>query len=103
MTGVESVDGTEPLVVEEPLEIQIAYGPVNERITRQISVTMRTPGADFKLTAGFLLTEGVVRDVNDISHIAAVGDGGNTVRVDLAPEVGINLPSLERNFYTISS
>lgn len=103
VTGIESVDGTETLVVEEPLEIQIAYGRVSERVVKQISVTMRTPGADFEMAAGFLLTEGVVRDANDISRIAAAGDGGDMVRVELAPDVEINLPSLERNFYTTSS
>ena len=44
-----------------------------------------------------------MQDANDISHIAAVGDGGNTVRVELEPEVKVNLQSLERNFYTTSS
>lgn len=103
VTGLASADGVETLAVEEPLEIQLACGAADERIVKQISVTMRTPGADFELAAGFLLTEGVVRDANDIVHVAAVGDGGNTVRVELAPKVEIHLPSLERNFYTTSS
>jgi FdhD protein len=103
VTGLQSADGIETLVAEEPLEIQLAYGGVGQRTVKQISVTMRTPGADFELAAGFLLTEGVVGDANDISHIAAVGDDGNSVRVELAPDVDVNLPSLERNFYTTSS
>jgi FdhD protein len=103
VTGLASTDGIETLAVEEPLEIQIAHGAADKRVVKQISVTMRTPGADFELAVGFLLTEGVIRDANDISHVAAVGDGGNTVRVELSPEVVIHLPSLERNFYTTSS
>ena len=103
VTGMDSTDGIETLAVEEPLEIQIAYGSADHRAVKQISVTMRTPGHDFELAAGFLLTEGVIRDANDISRVAAVGEGGNTVRVELAPDVEINLPSLERNFYTTSS
>jgi len=103
VTGLESDEGIEALAIEEPLEIQLAYGGADKRIVKQISVTMRTPGSDFELAAGFLLTEGVVRDANDISQIATVGDGANTVRVELAPDVEINLQSLERNFYTTSS
>jgi FdhD protein len=103
VTALDPADGLETLVAEEPLEIQLAYGEAGKRTVKQISVTMRTPGADLELAVGFLLTEGVVRDANDISHVAAAGDGGNTVRVELAPEVEINLPSLERNFYTTSS
>jgi FdhD protein len=103
VTRVESADGLETLVAEEPLEIQLAYGSPGERVVKQISVTMRTPGADLELAVGFLLTEGVVRDANDIAGVTAAGDGGNTVRVELSPNVEINLPSLERNFYTTSS
>jgi FdhD protein len=103
VTEIEAADAIETLVVEEPLEIQIAYGGASERVVKQISVTMRTPGADTELAAGFLLTEGVIRDANDITRVEAVGNGGNTVRVELAPDVEINVPSLERNFYTTSS
>jgi FdhD protein len=103
VTGAASVEGIETLAVEEPLEIQIAYGSAHQRTVRPISVTMRTPGQDFELAVGFLLTEGVIRDANDVAQVAAVGNGGNTVRVELAPEVEIHLPSLERNFYTTSS
>jgi len=85
-------------------------------------VTMRTPGHDFDLAAGFLMTEGVVRDSNDIDQITyaanSVGEipatvpaqsalpyqpGRNVVRVELAPNVLVSLANLERNFYTTSS
>src|SRR5208282_6564081 len=49
-------------------------GPRRLRGTRSISVTMRTPGNDFDLAAGFLMTEGVIRDANDIRHITNAGD-----------------------------
>jgi FdhD protein len=61
--------------VEEPLEIQLGYGTAEARAVKSISVTMRTPGYDFELAAGFLMTEGVVRDVNDIERIAYAGAG----------------------------
>jgi FdhD protein len=110
------------LAIEEPLEIQLAYGPSASRQTRSISVTMRTPGNDFDLAAGFLITEGVVRDANDIEQITyaerplrkseeppqtmdalETGSGQNSVRVDLATNVAVSLGTLQRNFYTTSS
>ena len=110
------------LALEEPLEIQLTYGPYDARQTRSISVTMRTPGNDFDLAAGFLMTEGVIRDANDVEQIAYAGDTfnegaqfpqamdvpmtgtkQNTVRVDLAADVEVNVGSLQRNFYTTSS
>jgi FdhD protein len=110
------------LVTEEPLEIQLGFGPVGSRQRKSISVTMRTPGNDFELVAGFLMTEGVVRDANDIEKIAYAmhddpgtkkntetdiplpeGATGNTVRVELVPDVSVSMANLERNFYTTSS
>ncbi|GAA0527205.1 formate dehydrogenase accessory sulfurtransferase FdhD [Saccharopolyspora thermophila] len=90
------------LAAEEPMEIRLDGRP--------LTVTMRTPGSDFDLAAGFLLSEGVVRQSADIAAIrycaGATGDGGNTynvVDVALAPGVAVPDQSLERNFYTTSS
>ena len=107
------------LAAEEPLEIQMGYGPANDRRVKSISVTMRTPGDDFELAAGFLMTEGVVGDANDIERIwyAPHTSSGtlreesalayqplkNIVRVELAPGVEVSLANLQRNFYTTSS
>ena len=127
-TPVEKVAGRtsrqvlDSLAIEEPLEIQLTYGPSNSRQTRSISVTMRTPGNDFDLAAGFLMTEGVIRDANDVEQITYAGHGfsegelspqtmdapkvsskENIVRVDLATDVVVSLGSLQRNFYTTSS
>ncbi len=122
VTGRQSRRISDQLAIEEPLEIQLTYGPLDSRGTRSISVTMRTPGNDFDLAAGFLVTEGVIRDATDIEKIAYAGgsfsegklpaeamDGfkpgpsQNVVQVDLAPDVTVNLGSLQRNFYTTSS
>jgi FdhD protein len=122
VTGHTSHPVEESLAIEEPLEIQIAYGPSSSRQTRSISVTMRTPGNDFDLAAGFLMTEGVIQDANDIMQIAYAGDSldqaaqsphamdalklgskQNTVRVDLAADVAVSVGTLQRNFYTTSS
>jgi FdhD protein len=123
MTGFTSQTAEEMLAVEEPLEIQLGYGTAESRAVKSISVTMRTPGYDFELAAGFLMTEGVVRDVNDIERIAYAGVSNidesaesstdrailpyqpwkNIVRVELGTGVSVSLANLERNFYTTSS
>jgi FdhD protein len=58
------------VAVEEPLEIQLVYGAADDRKIKSISITMRTPGNDDELAAGFLMTEGVVRDA---THLASIG------------------------------
>lgn len=90
------------LAAEEPLEIRLNG--------RALTVTMRTPGHDFDLAAGFLVGEGVIshrRDVVTTRYCAgATEDGTNTfnvVDVSLADEVPVAEVSLERNFYTTSS
>ncbi|HEX6339486.1 formate dehydrogenase accessory sulfurtransferase FdhD [Umezawaea sp.] len=90
------------LTVEEPLEIRVGGKP--------LSVTMRTPGDDFDLAAGFLVGEGVTRAVSDVAAIrycaGATADGVNTYNVldvSLADGVAPPDPSVERNFYTTSS
>lgn len=64
---------------------------------------MRTPGHDPELAAGFLFTEGILRRPEEATRIAACGSGGNTIRVDLAEGVRIDLDRLKRHFYTSSS
>ncbi|MEL7005240.1 MAG: formate dehydrogenase accessory sulfurtransferase FdhD [Bacteroidota bacterium] len=97
------------LAVEEPLEIRLGYGPELNREQRSISVTMRTPGHDFELVMGFLLTEGIIDDFSQVHHIKhCVGlekaqHEGNVVRVELKYGVEIDYQKLERHFYTSSS
>jgi FdhD protein len=123
-TGDQAHTTTDTLAVEEPLELQLAYGPLGSRQVKSISVTMRTPGHDFELVAGFLLTEGIVSNSADISKISYVAGPSNEVRsqpvgpnmtvlpyqpeknivrVDLAADVIVSMANLERNFYTTSS
>ncbi|MEU2241451.1 formate dehydrogenase accessory sulfurtransferase FdhD [Streptomyces sp. NPDC018338] len=90
------------LVAEEPLEIRLNGRP--------IAITMRTPGDDFALAAGFLVSEGVLAAASDVRNIVycagATDDGRNTynvVDVQLAPDVVVPDISLERNVYTTSS
>jgi FdhD protein len=97
------------LAVEEPLEIRLGFGPRASRQHQTISLTMRTPGSDPELAAGFLLSEGIVRSVADLAEIfscgpfVSPGSHQNVVRVELQPEVPVDLGRLQRHFYTTSS
>jgi FdhD protein len=68
---------------------------------------MRTPGHDFDLASGFLLTEGIVRGREQIASVRHLGlpegDLQNVVRVELRQGIEVDLDRLERHFYTTSS
>ncbi|MEI5097565.1 formate dehydrogenase accessory sulfurtransferase FdhD [Streptomyces sp. PmtG] len=90
------------LVAEEPLEIRLNGKP--------LAITMRTPGDDFALAAGFLVSEGVLGAADELRNIVycagATEDGSNTynvVDVTTAPDVVLPDITLERNVYTTSS
>src|SRR5271170_5916995 len=102
--GQPSPTGADSVAVEEPLEIRIGHQAPGRWITTSLSITMRTPGDDFDLAAGFLLSEGIIRSPNHIAAIQQVGRPGNNVaRLDLRPDVQLDLGRLERHFYTTSS
>jgi FdhD protein len=96
--GVLKVDGESSsnlqdlLPVEEPLEIRLG--------SKTISITMRTPGQDVELAAGFLFTEGIISSAGEIHEIQSTK---NSVMVSLKPDVDVDLERLERHFYTTSS
>jgi FdhD protein len=76
ITADRRTDRLDTLAVEEPLEIRVDGSA--------LAVTMRTPGADFELAQGFLLTEGVVRardQIAGIRYCAGAVDGENTYNV----------------------
>jgi len=89
------------LAVEEPLEIRIVYGPETERLRKNISVTMCTPGHNRELAAGFLFTEGIIRGKEDILDCSSPAD--NIVVAELRPGILFDPLKLERHFYTSSS
>ena len=104
---VVTVDGAQvkrrgdTLATEEPLEIRLLAGGQRQNV----AVTMRTPGADFELAAGFLYSEGIVKSRGDIvrmSYCTEAEQRYNTVNVALRgamPDVG----RLERHFTTTSA
>ena len=85
------------LAGEEPLEIRVR--------ARSISVTMRTPGHDEDLAAGFLLTEGVIQSAQDIVKIEAPERAGgfNLINVFLRPDVHLDFDRLTRHVFASSS
>jgi FdhD protein len=94
------------LATEEPMEIRLLTG--GERQT--VAITMRTPGADFELAAGFLYGEGIVKSTADIAKISYCVDSDldaaqqyNIVNVELRGEREYDLRPLERHFYTSSA
>ena len=56
------------VAIEEPLEIRVVFGDSENRKNRSLSITMRTPGHDHELAAGFLLGEGIIQSLSLI-HI----------------------------------
>ncbi len=96
------------LAGEEPLEIRLLWKEGREQVQRQIAVTMRTPGDDLALAAGFLYGEGILRgrdDVADVSYCLDDDDAQalNIVTVTLRPGLEFDASRLQRNFYTSSS
>ena len=100
---------TDLVAAEEPLEIRVGFSLPEGRAVRSVSITMRTPGHDEALAAGFLFGESIIQSAGDIIDIAPCGpaapDTGhhNVVRVELADGVAVDLGRLQRHFYTTSS
>jgi FdhD protein len=90
------------LATEEPLEIRLGH--------EAFSVTMRTPGDDFDLVAGFLVSEGVIWQRGQLVSLrfcAGADENGrqtfNVVEAQLRPDVTLPDPDLQRHVYTTSS
>ena len=89
------------LAIEEPLQLCLNGSP--------LSITMRSPGSDLDLATGFLFTEGIIDNVDQILSMRAEpeenssGDTSDKVTIRLTPDVAIDPSRLRRNFYTSSS
>jgi FdhD protein len=109
VSGNQSKTESDDVAVEEPLEIQLCSSSTEGSAAKSISITMRTPGDDADLALGFLLTEGIIESAEQVVSVAHRGEPAadtglqNIVRVELRPDVAIDLDRLERHFYTTSS
>jgi len=101
-TGASTTRRPDTLAVEEPLEVRVGATPLN--------VTMRTPGDDFDLALGWLVTEGMIADaaqVAQLMHCLDEDENGsptyNVVDVTLAPGARLDTSRAERATYTSSA
>jgi FdhD protein len=102
VADADSTVETDVLAVEEPLEIRLGCDVDQRRVRASVSITMRTPGHDSELAVGFLFTEGILTEPEQVASAHACGPG-NVTCVELRPGVAVDLTRLQRNFYTTSS
>ncbi len=95
------------VAIEEPLEIRVSWQDADRGPTTEtVAVTMRTPGDDFDLVAGFLFGEGLVGDPVELQELTYCSSGEqryNVVEAHLRAGVTFDLERIRRNFYTTSS
>jgi FdhD protein len=94
VVGADASPADDVVVIEEPLEIRVSE--------KTISVTMRTPGDDEDLAAGFLFTEGLIQMAEDVESVRH-WSSPNVIRVALREGARIDMSKLDRHFYTTSS
>lgn len=108
ISGDHFVDETDLIIKEAPLEISVAYGKQGERKKELIAVTMRTPGDDFNMVAGWLFSERIIHHATDILAIRFTGNYAeeslqeNAVLVELAPDLQVDF-SNGKKFVTNSA
>jgi FdhD protein len=96
------------LATEDPLEIRLLWEKDGQVLRKPVAITMRTPGEDFELAAGFLFGEGIIAGQQDLVDVSYCTDEDedqrlNIVNVTLRPGLTFDVSRLERNFYTTSS
>jgi FdhD protein len=101
VVGMTSAGCTDTLSIEEPLEIRLVIDGQGQLSGRAVAITMRTPGNDHELAAGFLFTEGIVSDHDEIADIRR--ERCNVVKVILQRGVRVDLGLLERHSFVASS
>lgn len=92
------------VAAEEPLEIRLSYWFKNAQFCESVAVTMRTPGQDRELAAGFLLAEGVVRNRDEIVDLRPLGGlPSNEIVAEVAQGVDVERWKLARHTLVSSS
>lgn len=107
-SGGEAQEVCDQVAVEEPFEIRLGYRWRGRPMQKSVSVTMRTRGHDRELAVGFLFGEGIISSRGDVagfadSHTDDAVEDENTLRVELAEHVEVDIGGLQRHFYTTSS
>tara|TARA_B110000014_G_C20091622_1_gene571592 strand:- start:564 stop:1409 length:846 start_codon:yes stop_codon:yes gene_type:complete len=104
-----SSSASDQVAIEEPMEIQICSNTESLSAAKSISITMRTPGHDKDLALGFLFSESIIKNNNDVITIDQTGNTDqddeikNIIRVTLNSQTNLDMKKLERHFYTTSS
>ena len=103
-------DNVDDLIsIEEPLEISLKFYEENKWITKNLSITMRTPGNDKDLVRGFLFNEQIVENIKDIETIESYGEKvgqyniQNKILATLNNSKNVNISKIKRDFLTNSS
>jgi FdhD protein len=92
------------VAVEEPLEIRVSYWFKDQQLTQNLALTMRTPGSDRELVAGYLVSEGIIRTREDLNSLRVLGTNpSNEIVAELAREVDFEEWRLARNGIVNSS
>ena len=106
----DKFENTEDFIsIEEPLEISLKYKEKGDWTTKNLSITMRTPGEDENLVRGFLFNEQIIQDISDIDKIESFGDKvgsykiQNKILVTLNNSKNINISKIKKDFLTNSS
>lgn len=103
VSNYSTTTNEDQLAVEEPLQIQLAYCDNGNYVQKNISVTMRTPGNDEALALGFLFTEGIIKNIEDVKEIKHTDFDKNVICITLHETAAPFLQNTERNFYSTSS
>lgn len=92
------------VAVEEPLDIRIRYWFKDAQLSESLAVTMRTPGHDRELAAGFLLSEGIIKDCSQLVELRSLGGSdSNEVLAELSKDVDVESWRMARNSFVSSS
>lgn len=97
------------IATEEPLEIRVVFGAEDHRRSKNLSITMRTPGNDPELAVGFLLSEGIIKSPGEVIRCESEGpisddaEVGNTIFVELSEVAQFDPREFQRHFYATSS
>ncbi|HRH60599.1 MAG TPA: formate dehydrogenase accessory sulfurtransferase FdhD [Chitinophagaceae bacterium] len=102
-SGFASEIVSDKVITESPLQIVVTYTQNGKRKRETLAVTMRTPGDDFNMVAGFLFCEGIIKKSADIMLMKYTNDDESSLDVELGEGVPINFEDAKRNFLSTSA